>query len=113
MTSPSNLGDELLDLIPDLVATAPGFDAVLERLPATGQSLVVGGCEGSLAAGLVAALTREHPQRVFVVVAHDPAMAVSAERERGRIVSIGRYVLRGVQGPQELFTLVAPEHAAV
>jgi adenylate cyclase len=40
------------------------------------------------------------------------AMAGSAVRERKRIVSIGRYVLRGIPEPQELFTLVAPEYAA-
>ena len=40
------------------------------------------------------------------------ATAASAVRERKRIVSIGRYVLRGVPEPQELFTLVAPEYAA-
>ena len=33
------------------------------------------------------------------------AMAKSAVRERQRIVSMGRYVLRGVPEPQELFTL--------
>ena len=40
------------------------------------------------------------------------AVARSAVRERKRIVSIGRYVLRGIPEPQELFTLVAPEYAA-
>ena len=40
------------------------------------------------------------------------AMAGSAVRERKRIVSIGRCVLRGIPEPQELFTLVAPEYAA-
>ncbi len=39
------------------------------------------------------------------------ALAGSAVRERQRIVSIGRYALRGVREPQELFTLVAPEYA--
>jgi len=39
------------------------------------------------------------------------AMAGSAVRESKRIVSIGRYVLRGIPEPQELFTLVAPEYA--
>ncbi len=39
------------------------------------------------------------------------ALAGSAVRERKRIVSIGRYALRGVREPQELFTLVAPEYA--
>ena len=40
------------------------------------------------------------------------AMAGSAVRERKRIVSIGRYVLRGIPEPQELFTIVAPKYAA-
>ncbi len=37
------------------------------------------------------------------------AMAGSAARERKRIVSIGRHVLRGIPEPQELFTVVEPE----
>lgn len=40
------------------------------------------------------------------------AVARSAIRENKRIVSIGRYVLRGIPEPQELFTLVAPEYAS-
>ena len=40
------------------------------------------------------------------------AMARSAVRENKRIVSIGRYVLRGIPEPQELFTVVAPAYAA-
>ena len=40
------------------------------------------------------------------------AVARSAERESKRIVSIGRYVLRGIPEPQELFTVVAPKYAA-
>ncbi len=39
------------------------------------------------------------------------AVAESAPREHKRIVSIGRYVLRGIPEPQELYTLVAPEYA--
>jgi len=39
------------------------------------------------------------------------AMATSTVRERKRIVSIGRYVLRGIPEPQELFTIVAPKYA--
>jgi len=39
------------------------------------------------------------------------AMAGAAVRERKRIVSIGRYDLRGIPKSQELFTLVAPEYA--
>ena len=40
------------------------------------------------------------------------AVAESAMRESKRIVSLGRYVLRGIPEPQELFTLVAPGHAS-
>ena len=37
------------------------------------------------------------------------AFARAAGDCRGRLVSLGRYVLRGVRQPQELFTLVRPE----
>ena len=40
------------------------------------------------------------------------AVAGSATREGKRIVSLGRYALRGIPEPQELFTLVAPKYAA-
>ncbi len=39
-------------------------------------------------------------------------LADAAVRDRARIVCIGRYVLRGVAAPQELYTLVGPEYAA-
>jgi len=39
------------------------------------------------------------------------AVAGPAVRERNRIVSIGRYALRGIPEPQELYTLVAPKYA--
>ena len=38
-------------------------------------------------------------------------MAESAVRERKRVVSIGKHVLRGIPESQELFTLVAPVYA--
>ncbi|MEQ9639897.1 MAG: adenylate/guanylate cyclase domain-containing protein [Alphaproteobacteria bacterium] len=38
-------------------------------------------------------------------------LAAAAKRDRARIVSIGRYVLRGVAAPQELYTLVGPQYA--
>jgi len=37
------------------------------------------------------------------------AFAAAAKSHNDRIASLGRYVLRGVRRPQELFTLVAPE----
>lgn len=40
------------------------------------------------------------------------AMAASAVRERKRVVSVGRHALRGIPEPQELFTLVAPQHVS-
>jgi adenylate cyclase len=40
-----------------------------------------------------------------------PAFAEAAGANRGRLVSVGRYALRGVQRPQELYTL-DPEAAA-
>ncbi len=37
------------------------------------------------------------------------AFAEAAGRSRGRLVSLGRYALRGVRRPQELFTLFTEE----
>ena len=37
------------------------------------------------------------------------AFARAADDPSGRLVSLGRYVLRGVRRPQELFTLIRPE----
>ncbi len=37
------------------------------------------------------------------------AFAQAAKGSSDRVVSLGRYVLRGVRKPQELFTLVRPE----
>jgi adenylate cyclase len=50
----------------------------------------------------IAAMCRSVERNVPVSQAYADAMAGS---ERGRLVSVGRYALRGVERPQELFTL--------
>ena len=49
----------------------------------------------------IEALCRSLEQRVIV----SSAFAQSAGRARGRLVSLGRYALKGVRRPEELFTL--------
>jgi adenylate cyclase len=50
----------------------------------------------------IAAMCRSAERNVLVSQAFADAMA---RLERGRLVSVGRYALRGVERPQELFTL--------
>ena len=50
----------------------------------------------------IAAMCRSAERNVLLSQALADAMARS---ERGRLVSVGRYALRGVERPQELFTL--------
>jgi adenylate cyclase len=50
----------------------------------------------------IAAMCRSAERNVLLSQAFADPMARS---ERGRLVSIGRYALRGVERPQELFTL--------
>ena len=50
----------------------------------------------------IAAMCRSVERNVLVSQAFADAMA---RLERGRLVSVGRYALRGVAQPQELFTL--------
>jgi len=50
----------------------------------------------------IATLCRSAERNVLVSQAFADAMA---RLERGRLVSVGRYALRGVERPQELFTL--------
>ncbi|MGH6905147.1 MAG: adenylate/guanylate cyclase domain-containing protein [Geminicoccaceae bacterium] len=55
----------------------------------------------------IAAMCRSLDQHVLL----SPAFAAAAGNARQRLVSVGRYALRGVQRPQELFTL-DPERVA-
>jgi transcription-repair coupling factor (superfamily II helicase) len=55
----------------------PRYRALRDAVPGRGGRLGVGGLPGSSGAVCVAALARDHPQRVFLVVAPDP---VAAER---------------------------------
>jgi adenylate cyclase len=50
----------------------------------------------------IAAMCRSLERNVLLSQAFADAMA---RMERGRLVSVGRYALRGVERPQELFTL--------
>jgi adenylate cyclase len=50
----------------------------------------------------IAAMCRSAERNVLISQAFAGAMAGS---ERGRLVSVGRYALRGIERPQELFTL--------
>ena len=50
----------------------------------------------------IAAMCRSVERNVLLSQAFADAVARS---ERGRLVSVGRYALRGVERPQELFTL--------
>jgi adenylate cyclase len=53
----------------------------------------------------IAAMCRSAERNVLLSAAFAEA---TAEAERARLVSVGRYALRGVERPQELFTLVPP-----
>ena len=50
----------------------------------------------------IAAMCRSEERNVLLSKAFADAMA---RLERGRLISVGRYALRGVERPQELFTL--------
>jgi adenylate cyclase len=50
----------------------------------------------------IAAMCRSVERNVLLSQAFADAMA---RLERGRLISVGRYALRGVEHPQELFTL--------
>ncbi len=56
-------------------------------------------------ASRIAAMCRALDQELVISSAFAQAAKVSSDR----LVSLGRYVLRGVRKPQELFTLVRPE----
>ena len=64
-----------LDFLLDRFHELPATRSLIERLPAPGKRLGVGGLPGSSPAVLVAALARRLPQRVFAVVAPTPADA--------------------------------------
>jgi adenylate cyclase len=51
----------------------------------------------------IATMCRSAERNVLLSAAFVEAVA---EAERSRLVSVGRYALRGVERPQELFTLV-------
>src|SRR5436190_18677914 len=62
-----------LDFLLDRFQELPATRSLIERLPAPGKRVGVGGLPGSSAAVLVATLARVLPQRVFMIVAPTPA----------------------------------------
>ena len=62
-----------LDFLLDRFHELPATRSLIERLPAPGKRVGVGGLPGSSPAVLVAALARRLPQRVFAIVAPTPA----------------------------------------
>ncbi|HEY7193376.1 MAG TPA: transcription-repair coupling factor [Gemmatimonadales bacterium] len=62
-----------LDFLLDRFHELPATRSLIERLPAPGKSIGVGGLPGSSAAVLVATLARALPQRVFAIVAATPS----------------------------------------
>ena len=63
------------------VASCRAFETLSLHLPAPGQTLTVGGLHGSAGAALLAALHLDHPERVFVAVAGEPAPAAALEAD--------------------------------
>ncbi|HZF68379.1 MAG TPA: DEAD/DEAH box helicase, partial [Gemmatirosa sp.] len=57
-----------LPTLVDALVALPAFTRITQGLPAPKQTLSVGGLHGSSDAVLLAALAREHPQRLFVVL---------------------------------------------
>jgi transcription-repair coupling factor (superfamily II helicase) len=64
-----------LDFLLERFNELPDTRALIERLPAAGQRIGVGGLPGSSSAVLVASLARRLPQRVFAILAPTPADA--------------------------------------
>jgi transcription-repair coupling factor (superfamily II helicase) len=62
-----------LDFLLEKFDALPATRALIERLPAAGKRVGVGGLPGSSPAVLVASLARRLPQRVFAVIAPTPA----------------------------------------
>src|SRR6266496_6613225 len=66
---------DLLELVLDAFARAPGIQDLADRLPARGRAVRLAGLPGSSGAVLAAWLTRVFPSRLFVVVAPSPGDA--------------------------------------
>jgi hypothetical protein len=62
-----------LDFLLEKFQELPATRSLIERLPAPGKRIGLGGLPGSSGAVLVATLARLLPQRVFTIVAPTPA----------------------------------------
>jgi transcription-repair coupling factor (superfamily II helicase) len=93
----------------DVVAGLPGFHETRAALPKAGSTLRVGGLAGSSDAVYVAALARELPHRLFVVVADQLA---DAERWLADLETLFDDIPVALYPPREGFGEVEP-HAEV
>jgi transcription-repair coupling factor (superfamily II helicase) len=71
----------------------PAFAETLRRLPAPGALLRVDNLRGSSASLLVAALAREAPHRIWIVVAESPPVAEAVDADLQSILGSGNVAL--------------------
>jgi transcription-repair coupling factor (superfamily II helicase) len=77
----------------DAMRRQPAFAQTLQRLPAPGARLRIDNLVGSSASLLVAALARENPTRVWVVVAASPPDAEAADADLQSLLGAGAAAL--------------------
>ncbi|NIP60232.1 MAG: hypothetical protein GWM92_17910, partial [Gemmatimonadetes bacterium] len=65
----------------DALDTCPAIEDLAGRLPGSGEKCVLGGAVGSSGVAAVAALHRESPDRIFVLVAAGPTEAAGVEAD--------------------------------
>ncbi len=98
-----------LPILLDALEALPAFSRVVSSLPASGESLRVGGLAGSSDTVLIAALARQFPQRLVVVVA---ASLADSERWLADIQSLVDDIPAALYPPREGFGEIEP-HAEV
>jgi transcription-repair coupling factor (superfamily II helicase) len=99
-----------LDFLLEHMAALPATRALVPRLPAAGSRLGLGGLAGSSPAVLLAALARQLPQRLFVVVAPTPADAERWHADlRALADRVALYPQREALGAEEPHVEIAGE----
>jgi transcription-repair coupling factor (superfamily II helicase) len=78
-----------LHLLTDALGSLPVYRGLRADLPTRGRAVRVGGLHGSSAAVLAAALARDHPQRVLLVVAPAPTSAEAWLADLGALLGEG------------------------
>ncbi len=77
----------------DALESTPGFQELSRRLPRSGSSLRVTGVVGSVGAAALAALHRQHPERLLIAVLPDPAGAAAVEADLDNLLGADHSVL--------------------